>query len=97
MNLDYVVELIYKKTDEKFAKNPKLNKQSTTLPSFLKWDRTEFTIQGLDFNEGWNIYLIRVTAIEKTDAKLQDNSFLLEVETSIDCVTDVYLSVSDSF
>jgi hypothetical protein len=51
----------------------------------------------LDYHEGWNIYLIRVTAIEKTDANLQDNSFLLEVETLIDCVTDVYMRVPDSF
>lgn len=51
----------------------------------------------MDYHEGWNIYLIRVTAIEKTDANLQDNSFLLEVETLIDCVTDVYMRVPDSF
>jgi hypothetical protein len=63
----------------------------------LKHNPTEFTIHGTDYSEGWNNYLIRVTAIEKTTALLQDNSFILEVETSVDCVTDVELSVPDSF
>ena len=63
----------------------------------MKWNPTEFIIQGLDYNEAWNAYLVRVTAIDKTDPQFQDNSFLLEVETIIDCVTDVELSFLDSF
>ena len=67
------------------------------MPSFLKWNPTEFIIQGLDYNEAWSFYLIRVVAFDKTYPHIQDNSFLLEVETSVDCVTDVELSVPDSF
>jgi len=81
----------------RFDKNPKLNQQTTSLPSLLKWNPTEFTIQGSDYREAWNTYLIRVTAIDKNDPQLQDNSFLLEVETDIDCKTGVELKVPDSF
>ena len=45
--IDYVVELVSKKIDARFSDNPYLNKQTTKLPSFLKYDTvnpTEFTI-----------------------------------------------------
>ena len=68
------------------------------MPSFITWDvTTGFTLKGSDYHEGWNTYLFRVTATEKTDTAIQDSSFLLEVETSIDCINDVELKVPDSF
>ena len=63
----------------------------------MKWNPTEFIIQGSDYQEAWNAYLVRVFAVDKKDPQFQDNSFLLEVETIIDCVTDAELSVPDSF
>jgi hypothetical protein len=76
--LDYVLELVSKKTDARFIDNPHLNKQVTKLPSFLKYSTvnpTEFTIQGSDYNEGWNTYTISVMAIDNLVTKLSDNSF----------------------
>ena len=68
------------------------------MPSFLTWEfTTGFTLKGSNYHEGWNTYLFRVTATEKTDTAIQDSSFLLEVETSIDCINDVELKVPVSF
>ena len=69
MDLSYDVALISKKTDIRFANNPLLSKQTTSLPLFLKWNPTEFIIQGSDYQEAWNSYLVRVVAIENTDPR----------------------------
>jgi hypothetical protein len=68
------------------------------MPSFIKWEvTTGFTFKGSNYHEGWNTYLFRVTATEKTDTAIKDSSFLLEVESSIDCINHVELNVPDSF
>lgn len=97
MNLNYDVLLISKETDIRFDENELLNQQTTSLPSILKWNPTEFTIYGSDYREAWNTYLFRVIAVDKNDTQFYDDSFELEVETIIDCVTDVELIVPDSF
>jgi hypothetical protein len=64
----------------------------------MTWDvTTGFTFKGSNYHEGWNTYLFRVTATEKTDTAIKDSSFLLEVETAIDCINHVELNVPDSF
>jgi hypothetical protein len=68
------------------------------MPSFMTWDvTTGFTFKGSNYHEGWNTYLFRVTATEKTDTAIKDSSFLLEVETAIDCINHVELNVPNSF
>jgi len=89
LDLKYEVVLISKTTDVRFAKDTNFNQPSTALPTLLKWDASAgFTIQGSDYHEGWNTYVVRVTAINNLQTNLAESSYRLEVTTVVNCAAN---------